>query len=378
MAVRRRLHAKKGGEFSPPSRRLQTSASKRKFILKGEIAEVRAGITKKYAPGVIRTGSDKRLDYGRLSSGILSLDLALAGGLKLSRGSMFYGEKSAGKSTLAAIMIGRAQKAYPDGVPIWLDIEGTFDKGWARKLGVDLDRLEIVEPESGEAAVDIADGLLRAYEVPIIVTDSIAFLTPMKEIKASAEDSLPGIHARLVGNYIRRLNNALLQERHRKHTPIVLHLNQFRMRIGVMFGDPRVLPGGKALEFSTSQQLQIYNKEVKGKDDEGNDVVLFNDHHFIITKDKTGGRIKEGKFKLIRDKSTGLPEGTIDQSKTVIAHCKRLGMYSGAGQNQRIEGCCTFRSAEALGEFFVEHPKKLEDINRIIIQYYMKKWGVDE
>jgi len=258
---------KKGGVNLKNRSRMKTIEVRSKLVKVGEIGKLFNEVRKKEGFGVIRVANEKSLDYGRVSTGILALDVALVGGLLQSRGSMFYGEKSAGKSTLALIVVRQVLNKYPNKVAVWMDIEGTFDRTWARKLGVDLDRLLVTEPESGESAIDIADGLLRANEVCIIVTDSIAMLIPMKELEGSAEDNFPGIHARLTGNYIRRINNAILKERHRKHTPIVLHLNQFRMRF-IQWGDPRTLPGGKALEFSTSQQVLLTNKEHKGKDEQ--------------------------------------------------------------------------------------------------------------
>jgi RecA/RadA recombinase len=204
-------------------------------------------------------------------------------------------------------------------------------------------------------------------------------LVPMKEIEASAEDSLPGIHARLVGNYIRRLNQAMLKERHRRHNPLLCHINQFRMKIGVMFGDPRTLPGGKALEFATSQQVLMNNKEHKAKDDLGNEVVVFNEHSFTITKDKTGGRIKEGKFKLIRDTSLGYREGWIDQTKTIINFAAHAGLYTGGGSshNLTVDGrTYNFRRHDDIGQYFFENPDAMRVVMQEILAFYRDRWGI--
>lgn len=318
---------------------------------------------------IIRLGNDERAFYGRISTGILSLDLALGGGFKSSRGSLIYGEKSTGKSTVALLTIVSLLRDNPDQVAAYIDLEGTFDPDYAKRLGVDLSRFVLIEPESGEEAVDLAAAIFSTKEVGIVVTDSIAMLTPMKEIDESAEKSFPGIHARLTGNYLRRLNNAMLRERHRDHYALVLHINQFRMRIGVMFGDPRTLPGGKALEFCTSQQVITYNKEHQ-KDG----IVMFNEHEFKITKDKTGGRLKEGKFKLIRDtESTGLPEGYIDQARTIINFGTRVGIVVG---RYELEPYGKFKSADALSLFFAENREAELEVCGRIIREYQKKWGI--
>jgi protein RecA len=361
----------------------------------GELANVVEQMKKVYSPAIITRANGERVNFGRIPSGILSADLCLAGGLMASRGSMIYGNKSAGKSTIAARFVAAAQRAYPDKFAIWMDIEGTFDPPWAAMQGVDLDRLHIVEPETGESAVDIADALLRTMEVCIIVTDSIAFLTPMKEIISSAEDSFPGIHARLIGNYLRRVNATLLVERHRQHYPVVLHLNQFRMSIGVMFGDPRVLPGGKALEFATTQQIEISNKEhtnaekTKGekgaappsgdeKADKGTTVV-YNEHSIKITKDKSGGRFKEGRFVLVRDESYGLPVGYVNQVRSIISFGLSSGVLDGHPTSFSVvddpfDG--KFRSAADFSKFLVDDGTRERGIVSRIVDTYRKKWGV--
>jgi recombination protein RecA len=367
-------------ESAAPAANVRRPGTRRtKFALTGEIAEVASKLGASYAPGVIRRATDRSMQYGRVPTDIMVVDLALAGGFRLSRGSMIYGEKSTGKTTVALMTVAACQRMFPDSVCAWIDIEGTLDTAWAAKLGVDLDRLLVLEPETGEQAIDIADAVFRTAEVSCVVTDSIAMLVPMKEIEGSAEDSLPGIHARLVGNYIRRLNQAMLKERHRRHNPLLLHINQFRMKIGVMFGDPRTLPGGKALEFATSQQMLTTNKEHKGKDDLGNEVVVFNEHSFQITKDKTGGRIKEGKFKLIRDISLGYREGWIDQTKTILNFAAHAGLYRGGGSshNLEVEGTTyNFRKHDEIGQYFFEHPDKQRAVMNQVLAFYRNRWGI--
>jgi recombination protein RecA len=361
----------------------------------GELANVVTEIKKTYSPAVIRRASAGEVSFGRLPSGILAVDVCLAGGLMLSRGSMIYGHKSAGKSTLAARFVAAAQRLYPDKFAVYIDIEGTLDKPWMARNGVDLERLLIIEPETGESAVDMADAVLRANETSIAVSDSIAMLTPMKEIQASSEDSLPGIHARLVGNYLRRVNASMLTERHRNHYPVVLHINQFRMKIGVMFGDPRTLPGGMALEFSTTQQIEVSNKEHTNKEKEKDGTrnikmetdnkdsqtkVVWNEHHIKITKDKSGGRYKEGGFKLIRDESVGLPVGYIDQSKTIINLGLQSGILTGAPTSfQLADGDIwngKFRGQPDFVKFLVEDIERERKIVAQIVESYRQKWGV--
>lgn len=380
---------KKGG-----IRRRQPSAAIKteEIPIYGELANVITEVKKAYSANVIRRASQDPVMYGRLPTGILACDLCLAGGIMQSRGSMVYGHKSVGKSTLAGRFVASAQRAYPDKIAAYIDIEGTLDKPWMAKQGVDLERLLLIEPESGEMAVDIADAILRAQETSIVVSDSIAMLSPMKEITSSAEDALPGIHARLVGNYLRRINAGLIKERLRGHFPTVLHINQYRMKIGVMFGDPRTLPGGLALEFCTTQQIELTNKEhtnkEKNKDgqktveseEKAPTMVVYNEHGIKITKDKSGGRYKEASFKLIRDEVMGLPVGYVDQSKTIINYGLQSEVLRGSPQSFEFADDTIysgkFRGQPEFVKFLVEDIERERKIVGQIVDTYRKRWGV--
>lgn len=345
---------------------------KPKFSLEGtELAETLGAIHGRFGKEVAIIQSNRKQYYDRIRTGIFALDLSLSGGFLTSRGSMLYGERSSGKTTTAMCACINAQRLYPDKMAAWVDIEGTFDIDWFAKLGGDPERLLVTEPETGEHAVDIADALSRTLEVSMIVTDSIAMLIPMKEIEESAETSLVGVHARLIGNYLRKLNNAMLVERHRGHRIMILHINQFRMKIGMSFGDPRTLPGGKALEFCTTQQVEIRNKEILS--DNGD--IKWNEHNFKITKDKTGGRIREGKFKLVRDPdyNSGLPEGTVDQIKTMHEAASRVGLAEGRMDFKKYG---KWNSAAEAQMALLADPEKYAAIQWDIIMAYRQKWGL--
>lgn len=323
-------------------------------------------------------GSSKRLDFGHLRTGILSVDLALGGGWRHSRAGMLYGEKSSGKSTTALQSIATLHSENPDAIAAWLDIEGTFDKAWALKLGVDLERLVLIEPETGEHAVDLADAMLRAREIKMVVTDSIAMLVPMRELEDSAEQETMALQARLVGKYIRKTNNALTRERARNHMPILIHINQFRMKVGLVFGDPRTLPGGKALEFSTSQQIETKNKEKLGKDDDGNDVVIYNEHNIKITKNKSGGPMKEAAYKLIRlEGFEGLPEAWVDQAKTIHRFGSQLGIITGTAGAFEVEDVGKFRGGPAFNKWAIENPLDYQLLQHKIVAGFRKRWKLD-
>ena len=348
-------------------------------IFGGELGNIVNKMTESGNYGTpFKKASSRSMDTGRSQTGILSLDLCLGGGWTNSRAGMLYGEKSSGKSTLALQSIAAMHRRDPDAIAAWLDIEGTLDPAWARKLGCDLDRIAVSEPESGEHAVDIADAMLRAREVNMVVTDSIAMLVPMREIEDSAEQETMALQARLVGKYIRKTNNAIIKERSRGHVPILIHINQFRMKVGLVFGDPRVLPGGKALEFSTTQQVETKNKEHLGKDDNGNNVVLFNEHNFKITKNKGGGPMKEGAFKLIRTTGhEGLPEAFVDQAKTIYKLGTQVGVCSGAPSSFEVDGVNgKFRGAPAFNQWALENAAAYDEVQAKIVSGFRSRWDL--
>jgi recombination protein RecA len=385
---RRRTKSSKGGAaVSAPSSSSGGGIKKRRALpieaevpdFPGELGQVIEKITASndYGSPFIK-GSSKRLDTGRSNTGILALDLCLGGGWTKARAGMLYGEKSSGKSTLALQSIATHQRQNPDAMAAWIDVEGTLDKPWARKLGVDLERLVVVEPETGEHAVDLADAMLRAREIDVVVMDSIAMIVSMKEIDESSEKDTMALQARLVGKYIRRTNNALLRERSRDHKPILIHINQFRMKVGLVFGDPRVLPGGKALEFSTTQQVETKNKEIIAKDSDGNDVVVYNEHNVKITKNKGGGPMKEGAFKLIR--TTGyenLPEAWVDQAKTIYKYGTQCGVITGAPSSFEVEDFGKFRGAPAFNAWAQENVDQYVELQARIVDAFRRKWDID-
>lgn len=303
-----------------------------------EFSDTLKAIKTKFGDTSIHTASDHRQPE-RISTGVFMLDFALLGGIPHNRISMFVGERHAGKSMLADMVIANAQRQFPEMTAVKIDVEGTHDTVWSSKLGVNPDKLYVFSAETGEAAVDAADALVRTKEVSIVVVDSIAALTPMKEIDGSAEDAFVGLQARLVGNMIRKVNAGLISERNRGHYVTVLFINQFRSKIGVVYGDPRSIPGGKALEFATSVQLIIKNKEQMGKDEYDVETVEENEHAFDIKKNKMNGGPRTGEFRVRRVPNTtlNLQEGQVDDAGTMLAYAKKFGAYTGGGSSWKLD-----------------------------------------
>ncbi|MFM7350122.1 MAG: recombinase RecA [Erythrobacter sp.] len=200
---------------------------------------------------IMRLGEQKAMDIEALSTGSLSLDVALGiGGMPRGRIIEIYGPESSGKTTLALHVIAEAQKS--GGVGAFVDAEHALDPVYAGKLGVDLDDLLVSQPDTGEQALEIADTLVRSGAVDVLVIDSVAALTPRAELEGEMGDSLPGLQARLMSQALRKLTASVS-----KSKTMVIFINQIRMKIGVMYGSPETTTGGNALKFYASVRLDI-------------------------------------------------------------------------------------------------------------------------
>ncbi|MDE2384283.1 MAG: recombinase RecA [Alphaproteobacteria bacterium] len=200
---------------------------------------------------IMKLGANQALEVEAISTGSLSLDIALGiGGLPKGRVVEIYGPESSGKTTLALQTIAEAQKR--GGICAFIDAEHAMDPVYARKLGVNIDDLLVSQPDTGEQALEIADTLVRSGAVEILVVDSVAALTPKAELEGEMGDSLPGLQARLMSQALRKLTASIS-----KSNCMVIFINQIRMKIGVMFGSPETTTGGNALKFYASVRLDI-------------------------------------------------------------------------------------------------------------------------
>lgn len=315
------------------ARRGRTAAG-RKDSSSGELHGLVKELGKRYGGGVVSNGREIEQPF-RISTGVFMIDFCLLGGIPTSRGTMIVGKKHSGKTTLANKIAGNYQKRFPEKKVALIDIEGTFDAIWSEKLGVDVDDLIVIHPETGEAACDITDALVRTEEIGMVIVDSVAALAPMKEIEGSAEDAHVGLQARLMGALLRKTTAGMIAERHRGHIVTPVYLNQYRAKIGGFsgYGEALTVPGGMALGFANSVEIIVKNKENAGKNAQGLDVVTHNEHSFKIDKNKCNGGTRLGEFRLVRsfDEKTGLPEGEIDDAETMLAFAKKFGAYEGAG-----------------------------------------------
>jgi recombination protein RecA len=247
-------------------------------------------IEKQHGKGsIMRLGDDKREEVPAISTGAISLDLALGiGGIPRGRVTEIYGPESSGKTTVALHVIAEAQKA--GGTAAFVDAEHALDPVYAKALGVDTDNLLVAQPDSGEQALEIVDSLVRSGAVDVIVVDSVAALVPKSELNGEMGDAHMGLQARLMSQALRKLTGTINKSR----TALVF-INQIRMKIGVFFGNPETTTGGNALKFYASVRLEIRKVETLKQGDEayGNLVRV------RIVKNKVAPPFKKSEFQII-------------------------------------------------------------------------------
>ena len=298
---------------------------------------------------IMKLGQRETLEIEAISTGSLGLDIALGiGGLPKGRIVEIYGPESSGKTTLALHCVAEAQKK--GGTCAFIDAEHAMDPGYAKKLGVDVENLLISQPDAGEQALEIADTLVRSGAIDVLVIDSVAALVPKAELEGEMGDSLPGLQARLMSQALRKLTASIS-----KSNTLVVFINQIRMKIGVMFGNPETTTGGNALKFYASVRLDIRRiGAIKERED-----VVGNQTRVKVVKNKVAPPFKVVEFDIMYG------EGVSKVGELVDLGVK-AGIVEKSGSWFSYDGQRIGQGRENAKTFLREHPEVADKIEHAI------------
>ena len=310
-----------------------------------------AQIEKQYGKGaVMRLGGDQRLDVGAISTGAISLDLALGiGGVPRGRVVEIFGPESSGKTTLALHIIASAQKG--GGVSAFVDVEHAFDTDYAERLGVNLENLLVSQPDSGEQALNVTELLVRSNAVDVVALDSVAALVPRAELEGEMGDTHIGLQARLMSQALRKLSGAIS-----KSKTCVLFINQIREKIGVIYGNPEVTPGGRALKFYASVRIEVRRVGSIKIGDE----IIGNRTRGKVVKNKVAPPFRRAEFDIIFGKGISR-EGDLLDAGITLGVVDKSGAWLSCGDLRLGHG------RENARKFLADNPDVAAEIEKAII-----------
>jgi len=312
-------------------------------------------IEKQYGVGAImKMGEKQHMQIERFPSGSISLDIALGGGVPKGRIIEIYGPESSGKTTLALHMVGELQRS--GGQAAFIDAEHALDMQYTKRIGVDVDNLLVSQPDDGESALEITETLVRSGGVDLIVIDSVAALTPRAEIEGMMGDSHMGLQARLMSQALRKLTAIVA-----KSSCTVIFINQIRMKIGVMFGNPETTPGGNALKFYSSLRLDVRRIDKITEKIEGGQEVVGNRVRVKVVKNKVAPPFRQAEFDIIYNKGIS-KEGDLLDLGVRYGLVTKSGAFFSIGETRLGQG----REQAKLA--LLENPKGMKELEKGIMQ----------
>lgn len=314
-----------------------------------------AAIEKNYGKGsIMKLGdSSANIDIEAIPTGSISLDVALGvGGVPRGRIIEIYGPESSGKTTVALHMIAEAQKR--NGIAGFIDAEHALDPQYAKKIGVDIDNLYISQPDNGEQALEIAETMIRSGALDIVIVDSVAALVPKAEIEGDMDDQQVGLHARLMSKAMRKLTGVI-----NRSNCAVVFINQLREKVGIMFGNPEVTTGGRALKFYASVRMDVRRVEAIKQGGE----IIGNHTKVKVVKNKVAPPFKEAEFDIMFGQGIPREGDLIDLAVKVDAVQKSGAWYAYKGEK-------IGQGRENAKTFLREHPEIMAEVEVQVREYY--------
>jgi len=310
-----------------------------------------AQIEKQYGKGsIMKLGENFHVDVSAIPTGSIAVDIALGvGGVPRGRVTEVFGPEASGKTTLSLSIIANVQKT--GGQAAFIDAEHAFDATYAKKIGVNLDSLLISQPDAGEQALEIVETLVRSNAVDVIVIDSVAALTPRAEIEGEMGQSFMGLQARLMSQALRKLAGVIS-----KSKTCVIFINQIRMKIGVMWGNPETTPGGRALKFYASVRIDLRRIASLKKGEE----IVGNRVRASIVKNKVAPPFRKAEFDIMYDEGISRASSVLDiaEARGVV---KKIGTWYAYGEEKLGQG------KENVRIFLKENPKVLGKLEKEVM-----------
>jgi len=306
-------------------------------------------IEKQFGKGsIMKLGESRTMAVETISTGSVSLDMALGGGIPRGRVIEIYGPESSGKTTLTLHAIAEVQKA--GGTAAFIDAENALDPAYAKRLGVDVENLLISQPDNGEQALEIVETLVRSNAVDIIVVDSVAALVPRAEIEGDMGDAQMGLQARLMSQALRKLTGVISRSK-----ATVVFINQLRMKIGVMFGNPETTTGGNALKFYSSVRMDIRRiSQIKQGDE-----VIGNRTRVKVVKNKIAPPFRQAEFDIMYNQG-------ISRSGDVLDLAVNNGIVEKSGAWFAYKGEKIGQGREATKKYLEDNPKVMDELAKAV------------
>lgn len=311
-------------------------------------------IEKQFGKGaVMRLGENAHMQVDTISTGILSLDIALGiGGMPRGRIVEVYGPESSGKTTVALHVVAQAQKM--GGEVAFIDAEHALDPIYAEKLGVKIDNLFVSQPDTGEQALEITEALVRSGAIDVIVIDSVAALVPKAEIDGEMGDSHVGLQARLMSQALRKLAGVI-----GRSNTVAIFINQLREKVGVVYGNPEVTTGGRALKFYSSVRLEVRKGEVLKQGTE----VIGSHTRVKVVKNKVAPPFKEAHFDIMYGEGVS-KEGIVLDLAADLGFVKKSGAWYSIGEERIGQG------RDNAKKYLIEHPEVFERLDAQVRENY--------